>query len=158
MNINFKDRQVQIAAGIILLVLIGGFFMMSQLQNRKNTTGSQEEVLPETEIFPTVDASVQVEITADSKKQEVSLSIANIPAGTESIEYELSYTTIGNLPKGVIGTIDVVGKSSIVKDEITLGTCSSGACVYDKGVKSIDVSLRFDGKYGSKVFQKEFKI
>jgi len=115
-------------------------------------------LLPEGEVFPTVDASTTVELKADRLKREVTLTIEGIPSGTTDIEYEMSYIAEGDLPKGVIGTIEVKGKTTIEKTGITLGTCSSGACVYDKGVKSIKVALKFNGAYGSRSFEKEFDI
>ena len=114
--------------------------------------------MPNTEALPTVDSSVTVNLKADKLKHEVTLSISGVPQGTTKIDYEMSYLAQGDLPKGVIGSIDVAGKSSVEKSGITLGTCSSGACSYDKGVTSIKVSLKFNSDSGAKILEKEFQI
>lgn len=153
-----NQQKYVIFGGVVLLLIIGGFIMMGRGGSSVSENGSQEEVLPDTVAYPTVDASVIVELTADRLKREVTLDITGVPTGTESIEYELSYLAEGDLPKGVIGTIDVEGKSTVQKTGITLGTCSSGACVYDKGVESVRVSLKFNLPDGPQIFEKEFEI
>lgn len=116
----------------------------------------QDDILPKSEIIPTVDASVMVDLTSKNNK-EVILNINKIPSGTMSIEYELSYLAKGDLPKGVIGTISI-DNEDVIERKITLGTCSSGKCVYDQGVEKIKVSLKFSGDYGNRLFEKEFEI
>lgn len=153
-----KNKQIMIVGVIVILVVVAGFFLTRKSGMSNDIAQQPQDVLPEEQAIPTVDASVQVELTADRLKREVTLSVTGIPSGTENIEYEMSYIADGNLPKGVIGAIEVGGKTSIEKDGITLGTCSSGACVYDKGVKSVQVNLKFTGDYGAKVFEKEFEI
>lgn len=151
-----NNKNLLIAAGVILVVLIVGFFVLNLSKGKKAMT-DKEEVLPQQEALPTVDSNVSVDLTADKAKQQVTLTIDGIPSGTESIEYELSYNAEGDIPKGVIGTIPVEGESSVERD-ITLGTCSSGTCVYDKGVSSINVSLKFQTSAGASLFEKEFEI
>ncbi|MFQ5452396.1 MAG: hypothetical protein ACE5DQ_02415 [Candidatus Paceibacterota bacterium] len=158
MSINFRDKNTQIVAGVIILVLLAGFAGLRYFGESSGGGEKRESLLPDVEAFPTVDSSVEVMLVADVLGQEVTLSINNIPSDTDFIEYELSYETGEGLPKGVIGTLEVDGKKSIEKKGITLGTCSSGACVYDEGVESIKTSLRFEGDYGSQVFQEEFEI
>lgn len=137
---------------IIVLVIL---FITLNKPKPKNEE-PQEDVLPKSEIIPTVDANVEVMLIPKSNK-EVVLTINKIPSGTTSIEYELSYLAKGDLPKGVIGTIPIETEENIERS-ITLGTCSSGKCVYDQGVESIKVSLKFVGDYGSRVFEKEFRV
>ncbi len=157
MNNLLTNKKLLIAVLVGVLLLGGGFYFYSSVL--KSGGGDEtENVLPEEQVFPTVDASVKVDLSADRLKREVALTIAGVPDNTDTIEYELSYLAEGDLPKGVIGTIEVAGKKNIEKAGITLGTCSSGACIYDKGVKSIKVSLKFNGDYGAKIFEKEFEI
>src|SRR3989338_3685758 len=161
MKINLKDRNVQMTLGVIVVVLIVGLF--ASTMNKKSaskSTSNKQDVLPEVEILPTVDSSVQVSLTADKLKQEATLEISSVPAGTISIEYELSYDADvdGNkVPKGAIGTIEFDGEDPVSR-EITMGTCSSGTCKYDKGVEKIKATLKFSGKYGDRLFEREFEI
>lgn len=154
-----SQNQKIIVAVIVIILLLGGFFLLKNKSgNQKTQSETTDDALPNTEVLPTVDSSVIVDLKADRLKREVTLTIDGVPTGTDTIDYELSYLADGDLPKGVIGTIEVKGKKSIEKSGITLGTCSSGACVYDKGVKSIKVSLKFNSDSGAKIFEKEFDI
>lgn len=159
MNQLMKNKQIMIGGALIIVVLIVGFFVMRGKSNSavpSDATG--DDALQNAQAFPTVDASVVVNLKPDKLKREVTLTISGVPADTTAIDYEMSYLAEGNLPKGVIGTIDTNGKSSVEKSGITLGTCSSGACSYDKGVKSIKVSLKFNVASGAKIFEKEFPL
>lgn len=139
---------------IIIIGLVVLFMVFNKPKPKKEEP--QDDVLPKSEIIPTVDQSVEVILTSKNNK-EVVLKINKIPLGTTSIEYELSYLAQGDLPKGVIGTIPL-GNEESIKRSITLGTCSSGKCVYDQGVESIKVSLKFIGEYGIRIFEKEFGL
>lgn len=151
----FKNKKVMISFGITIIIIII-LFILSFNKPKSQQEESQEDVLPKSEIIPTVDASVIVDLTSKNNK-EVFLSVKNIPAGTADIEYELSYLARGDIPKGVIGTIALEDEKTIER-KITLGTCSSGRCVYDQDVKKVKVSLKFNGDYGSRLFEKEFEI
>lgn len=158
LNKSDKNQKLVIMGIVLLVFVLGGGFFLSQRSSKLKTSDSEESILPTTQVFPTVDASVVVNLAADRLKREVTLTINGVPTGTKTIDYELSYIAEGNLPKGVIGTIEVFNKRNIEKDGITLGTCSSGACVYDKGVESVNVYLKFNGDYGAKIFEGKFEI
>jgi hypothetical protein len=84
--------------------------------------------------------------------------VAGLSKNIESVEYELTYTTGAGLPRGVIGKISTKGASEISRDDIVLGTCSSGKCVYDLGVTSVDLSLKFNTNEGSSVYRKNYQL
>ena len=109
------------------------------------------------ENLPPVDASVVVDLTPKGGEQAVILTVSNIPTGTESLEYELSYLTGEGLPKGALGKISLDGKSEISRD-ILLGTCSRNVCTYDKGVTSIKLVLKFNSAKGATQFSKEYPL
>jgi len=157
-DVFLKNKKMFIVLSIVSILLIGGVILKVKSSQQKKTAEEvkKEEVLPKNEVIPTVDSTVLVNLTSKDKKEAV-LTIENIPNGTSTIEYELSYLASGNLPKGVMGEIEVENRSKIER-KITLGTCSLGSCVYDKGVTSIKVNLKFNGEYGSKLFEKEFGI
>jgi hypothetical protein len=157
-DILLKNKKILVILLIVSILLIGGAALKVKTSKQKKTVEEvkKEEILPKSEIIPTVDSSVLVNLISQDNKEAI-LTIENIPNSTSSIEYELSYLASGNLPKGVVGTVDVEGKKSVER-RITLGTCSSGSCVYDQGVTSIKVNLKFEGDYSSQLFEKEFEI
>jgi len=143
--------------GIIALLLIGGIaaFAMNGNKNQianEEITAEEEEEAP----LPTVDASVKVNVEAINNNREVEITVANSPKGTEDIDVELSYETEGKGLQGAIGTI-MVDKGGGTK-KITLGTCSSGTCVYHTVTSDIKVYLKFNGEYGEQIYENNFKI
>ncbi|MAG59694.1 hypothetical protein CMO96_02815 [Candidatus Woesebacteria bacterium] len=100
-----------------------------------------------------------VSLTPTSDGHEFSLSVSGIPRGLESLEYELVYKVSSGITQGVPGSVKLKGKRSITRD-LLLGTCSSGKCRYDKGVKDGTFTLRLrddDGKLVAK-FETDFHL
>ena len=148
-----------LVVGLIVVILVVSGIIVTQKDNSTKDK-SRADVLPEVELIPTVGPEVKVILKADAKKREATIQIAGIPNGTQSVEYELSYNALveeESVPKGVIGTIEYDGEDPITR-KITLGTCSSGTCKYDEGVSHIKVTLKFQGDYGSQLFEGEFDI
>ncbi len=150
------DKKKIIAAAVVVVALGIVFFVV--LKGRKTQTKSSAEVLPTQELIPTVDSSVKVELLAKISGKEVILKIGDIPKGTQSIEYSLSYDTKKQSMQGVIGTVTLKEGESEYEKDITLGTCSSGRCVYHEVVGTIKLSLKFIGDYGERIFEKEYEI
>lgn len=150
------NRQTMMVLGGLFLVLfiISGYWL---LVGRKTTVNNQgEQAVPSEEVIPTVDSSVKITLTPSTGNKEVLLSIKNLPRNTNSLEYILSYETVEGGLQGVNSTADITG--SDFEKKITLGTCSSGTCVYHNIKGKIKVELIFKGDYGSKYFTKEYAI
>ena len=126
-----NKRNIMIAVGIVvLLVLVGGFLLISGSKSKQKTSNS---VTPTDTAISSVDSSVKVNVEGTNQNREANLSVSAIPAGTTTIDYELSYNTESQGLQGVIGTITLTGENTAEK-KLTLGTCSSGTCVYHKVV------------------------
>lgn len=152
-----NNKNIYIAGGIIVGVLIiVAFFTLfnrpTQVSNSKVT------VTPTEAVIPTVDSSVKVSLEGTNGNKEAVLSVEGIPTGTKSVDYELSYNTKSQGLQGVIGTITIDSGKTSAEKKLTLGTCSSGTCVYHSVLGGIQVSLKFSGKYGEKMFEKEFEL
>ncbi|PIP15161.1 hypothetical protein COW98_04980 [Candidatus Roizmanbacteria bacterium CG22_combo_CG10-13_8_21_14_all_35_9] len=148
------NKNVLIIGAVLLVLLAIGYWLLG----RKNIPKNNQETISPTEIvLPTIDSSVKVDLQSVSGGKDVTLSINNIPSGTDSVDYELSYQTAQQGIQGVIGTIDVSNQSDYEK-KITLGTCSSGTCVYHQVVGKIKLTLKFTGDYGEKLFEKEYEL
>lgn len=148
-----SKSRLMIIGGVLIVVLVG-MFVLRGGANSKKTIPSAE---PTEAVIPTVDSSVQVNLTASLPGREVLLDIKNIPGGTQTIDYELSYQTKQQGLQGVIGTLTLNNESGYQK-RITLGTCSSGKCVYHEVMGKIKLTLKFTGNYGDKVFEKEYEL
>lgn len=150
-----KNKKVLIAGAIVLVLVVGTFVFISVNKARQNQA---LEVLENEEVIPTVDASVIVSLRTAAGKREVELTVKGIPKGTRSVEYELSYDAEGQGPQGAIGTVELKRQESSLSKSITLGTCSSGTCVYHRVLGKVRLALIFDGNYGQRLFEKEYDL
>lgn len=149
-------NKVIITALVLIIVLAGSVAFL-----RKNSSRNENpEIIPTpTAVLPTVTDDVKIEVTAKNSNRSITLKISGIPDGTNSIEYELTYLTGDGLPRGVLGEIRLEDNATeVIRDDIVLGTCSSGKCVYDTGVEKIDLSLKFHLDKGDSIFQKSYDL
>jgi len=145
-----------ILISIIIVVLLAGFAAI-KLRSSKQPDSIEPTPSP-TVVLPTVSADIKVELTPKNGNREIRLKISGITADITSIEYELTYMTGAGLTKGVLGKITLKeGEREVERDEV-LGTCSSGRCVYDTGVTSVDLTLKFNTESGASVFQKTYSF
>ncbi|MGB9707208.1 MAG: hypothetical protein ACPL1D_00430 [Microgenomates group bacterium] len=151
-----KGKKILIISTVLIPILILLFLKPFAFKNKKVEEKTTER--PTSVLIPTVDNSVKVSLTSTMEGKEVLLLISNIPPGTNSIDYELSYQTVKQGLQGVIGTINLKNNENEIKKKITLGTCSSGTCVYHEVVGKINLSLKFIGDYGEKIFEKEYSL
>ena len=145
-----KNRNVQIAVGVILLVLVGlgGFYFVA---NR--SVEPVEEEASETLVQTITAEEIGLTIEANPKKNEVKFIIAKAD-GIESIEYELVYEadstareqSEGGEPRvqrGVTGEADIEsGASSFESEFLVLGSESAGKKRYDTGIESVSLTLK----------------
>ncbi len=147
-------KKYLMVGGVVVLLLIVGYFIFSR---GKSNQQDLSDIEPTEEVLPTVDSSVKVSLEGVGGNKEVNLAVSSIPGNTESVDYELSYQTASQGLQGVIGTVVTTGKSELEK-KLTLGTCSSGTCVYHQVVGKIKLTLKFSGDYGEKIFEKEYEL
>lgn len=143
-----KNNRNLIIVGVIVLILLvsGGIFLATKKSPKPVAPVAQsEEILT----LSPLDIGLSLTMGADGKRVIMEITKTE---GLTSIEYQLSYTSKGDIPRGVIGTADVKG-STAIKKEIILGTCSD-VCHYDQDVSNIKVILKVT-KADGKVYQVE---
>jgi len=147
----------KIIGGIValVLVLVVGTVLISTLGKKQTPTEVKQQI--EQDVIPTVDASTKVALNQVEGKKEIELVVSGIPKNTSSVDYELSYETKQQGTQGVIGTISTITGDTFTK-QMTLGTCSSGRCVYHEVVGAIHITLKFSGDYGQKILEKEISL
>lgn len=145
-----KNRNIQIALGVVLLVLVGlgGFYFFAN-RSAEEPEEQASETLVKT-ISPE-EIGLTMEATPDKKKIKFSIAKAE---GIESIEYEMVYEadstaqekSEGGEPRvqrGITGEADVPsGASNYESEELDLGSCSRNVCRYDTGVTQVDMTLK----------------
>lgn len=142
---------------IIIFIVVIGSVVLLKSKTDKNSQVSEEIPAP-TVIMPTISDSIKVDLTPKAGNKAIMLKVSGLDPDVESVEYELTYTTGAGLPRGVLGKITTTGEKQITRDDIVLGTCSSGKCVYDTGVTAVDLSLKINTAKGSSVFRKTYEL
>jgi hypothetical protein len=149
-------KKLLVVLPIILIIGIILFFVMKSKPQMSNEIA--DETPTPAEALPTISDNIKVELTGKQDNKVMVLSVQGLTQDIESIDYELTYNTGAGLPRGVLGKIVTDGEKSITRDDIVLGTCSSGKCVYDVGVTSVDLSLKFNSSKGPSVFRKTYPL
>ncbi|MBI3289913.1 hypothetical protein HYZ78_00780 [Candidatus Microgenomates bacterium] len=125
--------------GVVLVGSLVGFIAFN-LRSRGGEEAQEEELVAEV-------PAPYITLTPSSTGQVLSLSASAINGKAFGFEYELVYNTDKGVLQGVPGTVTLDGKTSVTRD-LTLGTCSSGVCRYDKGVKDVKLTIRLRNKAG----------
>lgn len=145
-----KNRNVQIALGVVLLVLVGlgGFYFFAN-----KPVEEPEEQASETLVKTISPEEIGLTMEATPDKKKIKFAIAKAK-GIESIEYEIVYEadstaqekSEGGEPRvqrGITGEADVPsGASKYESEELDLGSCSRNVCRYDTGVSHVDITLK----------------
>lgn len=141
------DRKVlALLGGGALVVLLGGYFLFfaGKSSDQATTPTIQEQNIP------TISADeIGLALKPGRDGQRVIMEVTKTD-DIESLDYELSYTAKGNLPRGAIGHVDVK-QGQKVTQEIYLGTCSD-VCHPDSEVSNIKIVVRVN-KADGKVYQ-----
>ena len=144
-----------VLGGIFLVLFIfSGYWLL--IGKKATVDNKSEQTAPSDDIVPTINSSVKISLTPLAGKKEVLLSIKNMPINTTGLEYILSYETVEGGLQGVNSTAEITGRD--FEKKITLGTCSSGTCVYHNIKGKIKVELVFKGNNQDKYFTKEYEI
>lgn len=147
MNIMHNKKLLMgIAVMVLAVLIVGGFFVLSSKKapNSTQQTSQEEQVLT----LKPEDIGLELSLSDDSKK--VTMEVTKVD-GITSLEYQLLYNSKDDVPRGVIGTIDVKGNT--IKKEIVLGTCSD-VCHYDEDISDIKIIVKVV-KTNGKIYQVE---
>ena len=134
-----NNKKLITIVAIGLVVLVGGGFLV--LSSNEKTAPEQVEQAPVEEQISTIKPEdIGLVLTTSSNNRKVILEVKNTQDIT-GLDYELSYTSKGDIPRGVIGHVDIKQPGRKVVQEITLGTCSD-VCHYDEDVSDIKLILK----------------
>ena len=143
MNKILQDKKILAGIGVIVLavLIVGGVFVLTSKNNSitSQQTTQEEEVLS----LKPEDIGLSLALSEDSKK--VTMEVTKVD-GLTTLEYQLLYNSKGDVPRGVIGNVEIKGEA--IKKEIVLGTCSD-VCHYDEEVSDIKIIIKVvktDGK------------
>lgn len=149
-----QNKKVIIVILVVALIFLvgGGFFALSSKKEAAKPIVSEQQQPVEEKVNTLTPHDIGLTLTATPDNKKVSMQIAKVE-DISSLDYELSYTAKGNIPRGVIGHIDNKTKGKPIKQEIVLGTCSD-VCHYDQEVSGIKVIVKVT-KLDNKVYSVE---
>jgi hypothetical protein len=157
----FKQRNVQIATGVIaVLLLISGFLLFG------NKSKSAPEPVIEDQSVQAISAE-ELGLTLEAKPdgKAVKFKIAKLD-GIKAVEYELVYEADSTaaeiaeggeprVQRGITGDTNVnSGENSYESEWLDLGSCSRNVCRYDTGVEEVSLTLKLT-KSDNKIYQAE---
>ncbi len=146
-----NNRNVFILIAFLVLVLIaGGVYLLLNKSSVKPLPVTVQETIPTLEAE---DIGLTLEMGADG--QRVIMTIEKT-TDIATVEYQLSYNSEGDIPRGAIGQITVKNPGQPLTQEIVLGTCSD-TCHYDKDVSNIKLVAKIT-KTDGKVYQVEASL
>lgn len=125
------NRFTLVLITLIVLVLVGGFFVYQKFFANK-VTQAQAEV---EEIDLPFDAEGPYALLIPRRDGNALILNLKRTASYDKISYELAYNAEG-IDRGVMGDIDTKDKKGEYEQEILFGTCSKNVCKYDKGVEN----------------------
>lgn len=145
-----KDKKIWIVAAVLVVILaIGGVAYLAF--SHKSASISQDNSQSQDLAVPTLTPdAIGLTLTSARDGKAVLMQLTKID-GISSIDYEVTYTAQGNIPRGVIGHIDIKPTDTSEQQEVVLGTCSN-VCHYDTGVQDIKFVLKV-AKTDNKTYQ-----
>lgn len=134
--------------GAIVLILVGVFGGVVLFKGKGQEEKPPEQPVVEEKIEEISADELRLILTARTDKKAIKFEISNIK-NIASVDYELSYLAKGDIPRGVIGHIEVKPTDKkITTDYLDLGTCSRNVCRYDEGVTAVKLILKITKKDG----------
>ncbi|MDP2637875.1 MAG: hypothetical protein Q8P26_02345 [Candidatus Levybacteria bacterium] len=139
------NKKLIIFLAIGLIVLVGGVFLLVSGKKSAPAPVVQAPFEETVSIMKPEDIGLTLKSSADGKKVILEVEDTKDISG---LDYELSYMAKGDIPRGVLGHIDVTNPGQKISQEITLGTCSD-VCHYDEDVSDIKLILKVTKADGS---------
>lgn len=148
------NQKTYIIIGAVVLALLavaGGFFFYTKSASQPVAAPQAQEEQQVLTLKPE-DIGLTLSPIASGKfaGNGVDMSITKL-SDISSIDYELSYNSKGDIPRGAIGHIDVKAGQSNVDQQLPYGTCSD-VCHFDSEVSAVKITLKIT-KQDGKIYQ-----
>lgn len=134
---------------LLLLFLIFPLFLWGCGPKPKTEEKNQPSPSPEVYQQLALEEKPFLSLVPRADGRELTLTISHVQ-GYDAVEYEIVYFS-GEKQLGLVGELDLKGRSFATKTGLTLGSCSKGVCKYDENVNGGNVTLRFRGVKPAKI-------
>lgn len=133
-----KNKRLAILTIGIIVLIGGGTLVLSS--GKKAVPAPVVQVPSEETVSVMKPEEIGLSLTASSDNKKVIFEVTNTK-DILGLDYELSYISKGDIPRGAIGHIDIKQAGKRILQEIPLGTCSD-VCHYDQNVSNIKLILK----------------
>jgi len=146
-----QQKKMLIIVGIVVLILIiggGAFFVLGQKHQPASAPTIDDAQQANLPTLKPSDIGMSLESTKGGKS--VTMTVTKL-SGITGLDYEVVYTANSSgsdVPRGIIGHIDITPSDSEKSQEVVLGTCSD-VCHYYTVVSPVKFSVKVtksDGK------------
>lgn len=154
-----QNKGLIISLGVLILVIVLGLgiYYVATSWNATTKKAAQNVIQQDTPVPALSPDAIGLTLAlaqdGQSAGHAINMQITKI-SDIKGVDYDFSYTYAGNLQQGGFGRLDVKSGDTSLKQEIVLGTCSSGRCRYDANVSNFQVTLRIT-KSDGKTYQTE---
>lgn len=152
-----KNVQMGLIVGVVLAILVGGYFLVASKNQAKKNLIDQTET--QDIVHKLTPEELGLSMEANSAGNEVKFIIEKAKDIT-AIEYQLTYEADSTaqerseggesrVERGITGEAEIEsGETSFESEWLVLGSESAGVVRYDKGVKSVELTLKITKKDG----------
>lgn len=143
-----SDKKTIAALALVVLLLLGGGYYFLFAANKSQIAEVPTDTTEEEMVLTLKPEDIGLLFSARADKKAVKFEIEKV-AGITAVEYQVTYTAEGDIPRGAIGNVEVEeDMESIESAYIDLGTCSANKCKYDVVVSPVELVLKItkDGK------------
>jgi hypothetical protein len=137
---------------VVGVLILGSVDFVSAKKKLPHASGGSSTGGAKAVASSTKGVNSQVKFRGDRKALNINFSNLGI---AKSVNYAMSYEAAG-VPQGVGGTIQNFSENSTSR-EILFGTCSHGACRYDRSITNAKLTITTFLKSGKKVV-KSYKL
>lgn len=150
-----NNKNLLIGLSLALLIILGGGYFV--LFASKSKVSEVPPPPPEEIVLTLKPQDIGLTLIARADKKAVKFEITKASDIT-AVEYQLTYSAKGDIPRGAIGNTEVkAGQDMVASNYIDLGTCSSNKCKYDEVISPVKLLLKVTKKDG-KVYQVEASL
>lgn len=144
-----KKALPLIIVGVLLLLLLGGYFIWQSLTVPASMTSTQKAknvVNMAAQPKWVQDLKVTAKVNKSGRLPTLTFTVSGIPANTvDQLNYTAYFDTTNRGTQGSANTkdpIDIKNKTEY-SQTFDLGTCSSGTCLVYAGVANLELELDF---------------
>lgn len=155
-----KNKINLVLVLVLLLIILGGFFIFQRLTSKPSSIQATEEVDltfdpegPYAMLFPRRDGNALIlNMKRTASYDKITYELVYVSQLDAAQKGDMGEGFSGRVDRAAMGEINIKDKKGEYEQEILFGSCSTGGkCVFDKGVENGTLTLHI--KKGNKAYR-----